>query len=73
MSLDTGAASFSHTSHAYPVAVDAFASSRPLTIGTRSTNWASLLGGLSRKMASYRPTLYTTPRDGKRPQDEFLG
>jgi hypothetical protein len=45
------------TSQAYPVAVVAFESSRPFTIGTRSTNWANLLGGVSRKMASYRPTL----------------
>src|SRR5215212_5399383 len=39
------------------VAVLAFGSSRPFSIGTRSVNWAKIAGGFSPKIASYRPTL----------------
>src|SRR5262249_30901562 len=49
--------SFSHTSQAYPVAVDAFLSIRPLTIGTRSVNCATRDGGFDLNKCSYRPTL----------------
>ena len=41
---------FSQTSQQYPVAVDALASNRPFTIGTRSVNCANLVGGVTLKI-----------------------